>query len=150
MEDISGFSLRVQLVASTTFPAGITLSQFADDADPFDLPSQQIGDKAMGLNGDLLFWSKANPLLVTLNMIPAGDDAKNLKILLEANRVGRGKFSAKDVITITAVYPDGGTLTLSNGKLTDGFFGRAVSSAGRIKTGAFAFVFEGVARTGAN
>jgi len=36
MNDISVFGIRVQLVASETFPAGISLTQFADDADPFD------------------------------------------------------------------------------------------------------------------
>jgi len=149
MEDISGFGLRVRLVASTTFPAGITLSQFADDADPFDMPSQQIGDKAMGLNGDLVFWSKANPLAATVNMIPGSDDDKNLKILLEANRVGRGKFSSKDIITLTGVYPDGSTVTLSNGKLTDGMTAKSVASAGRMKTGTYVFTFESIARTGA-
>jgi len=142
MPDISGFGIQVQVKASNTFPSGFTLSQFADDADPFDLPSQQIADKAMGLNGDLITWSKANPLNITLNVLPNTDDDKNMSILLEANRVGKGKTSARDEVTIVAVYPDGAVLTLSKGVITDGIPGNSVASAGRMKTKAYQFSFE--------
>ncbi|WP_197328960.1 MULTISPECIES: phage tail fiber protein [Ralstonia solanacearum species complex] len=147
MENISGFGLVVQVRASKTFPAGFTVTQFADDGDPFDVPSIQVNDKAMGLNGDLIVWSKANPIAVTLNLIPASDDDKNMSILLEANRVGRGKQSAKDVITLTAIYPDGRTLTLTEGVITDGMPANSIASAGRMKSKPYIFAFEN--RTGA-
>ncbi|CAH0447791.1 hypothetical protein LMG10661_03864 [Ralstonia syzygii subsp. syzygii] len=147
MENISGFGLVVQVRASKTFPAGFTVTQFADDGDRFDVPSIQVNDKAMGLNGDLIVWSKANPIAVTLNLIPASDDDKNMSILLEANRVGRGKQSAKDVITLTAIYPDGRTLTLTEGVITDGMPANSIASAGRMKSKPYIFAFEN--RTGA-
>ena len=147
MQDVSGFDLRVTVRASTTFPAGVTLTQFADDADPFDLPSLQIADKAMGLNGDLIVWSKANPKLVTLNLIPGGEDDRNMAVLLAANTVGKGKRSARDVIDITAVYPDGSTVSLTQGKITDGMPGSSAASSGRLKSKPYAFAFEGVNRT---
>lgn len=142
MNDISGFGLKVQVVASVTFPAGLTITQFADDADPIDTPSQQLADKAMGLNGDLIGWSKANPILATLNLIPGSDDDRNLGILAEANRVGKGKNSARDVITMTAIYPDGRVITYSNGIITDAMIGNSVASAGRLKSKPYAFAFE--------
>ena len=101
--DISAFGIRVQIFASVTFPAGITITQFADDGDSLDVPQQQIADKAMGVNGDLITWSKANPLNLTLNIIPASDDDRNMSVMLEANRVARGKRGARDVITLTAI-----------------------------------------------
>lgn len=140
--DVSGFGAQVQIRASVTFPQGIVISQFADDADPFDFPSVQIGDKAMGLNGDLITWSKANPLLTTVNVIPNSEDDINLSLLLEANRVGKGKASARDVITIVAVYPNGATLTLTEGAITDGPPGNSIASAGRLKSKAYQFAFE--------
>lgn len=145
--DISGFGLQVQVNASVTFPSGFTVTQFADDGDPFDIPSIQIMDKAMGLNGDLITWSKANPINITVNVVPAGDDDKNLAILLEANRVGKGKKSARDVITITGIYPDGSTINLTSGKITDGMPGSSVASAGRLKSKAYMFTFENITRT---
>ena len=147
MNDVSAFGVKVRLVASATFPVGVTITQFADDADPFDLPSIQIMDKAMGVNGDMVVWSKANPISVTLNVIPGSDDDTALSILLEANRVGRGKSSTRDKITITGVYPNGATIVLQEGKITDGMPGQSIASAGRLKSKSYAFAFEGMART---
>jgi len=146
MNDVSGFGLRIRLTASATFPAGITLSQFADDADPFDIPSLQVRDTAMGLNGDLVSWSKANPIKPTINVIPGSEDDRNLSVLLEANRVGKGKFGARDTITMTATYPDGTSLTVSQGVITDGAPGKSVASTGRLKSKAYVFAFESMSR----
>lgn len=147
MQDISVFGIRVQVVASQTFPAGINITQFADDADPFDAPSMQIRDKAMGVNGDLISWSKANPIGVTLNVVPNSEDDKNLGVLFEANRVGKGKQGARDVISITAVYPDGKTASFTQGVITDGQPANSAQSSGRMKSKAYTFAFENVNRT---
>jgi len=140
--NISGFGASVRLVASTTFPAGITITQFADDSDPLDIPSLQIADKAMGVNGDLYTWSKANPLPLNLSVGPDTNDDINLAILLEANRVVKNKKSSLDDITISCLYPDGSTATYSGGSITDGMPGNAISSAGRLKTKTYNFAFE--------
>ena len=145
-QDISGFGLRIALKASNTFPAGIVLTQFADDADPIDMPSQQITDKAMGLNGDMVGWSKANPIIATLSVIPGTDDDRNLAVLAEANRVGKGKQSARDIITLTIVYPDGRTATLTQGLITDAILAQTIAQAGRMKTKPYAFAFENMQR----
>lgn len=147
MNDISAFGIRVQVVASETFPSGINLTQFADDADPFDSPSMQIRDKAMGINGDLVSWSKANPIIVNLNLVPNSDDDKNLGVLFEANRVGKGKQGARDVVSITAVYPDGRTASFTQGVITDGMPANSATSAGRLKSKNYSFAFENVNRT---
>jgi hypothetical protein len=140
--DISGFGMRINIIASQTFPSGFMVTQFADDADPFDLPSIQIADKAMGLNGDLVVWSKAAPIDVTINVIPGGEDDRNLQALTEANRVSKGKHSARDTITMTRIDVDGESLTMTNGRLTDAPVGSSVASAGRKKTSAYTFTFE--------
>lgn len=146
MPDISGFGLVINLVASQTFPAGITLTQFADDADPVDSASIQISDKAMGLNGDLITWNKAIPVPCTLSVIPGSDDDNNLSILAENNRSGRGKIVTRDVVSISIVYPDGTTLFLTQGILTDSMFGKSVASAGRMKSKNYQFSFENLTR----
>lgn len=142
MEDISGFGIKVNIVASETFPAGIEISAFADDGDPVDLPSLQIADKAMGVNGDLIVWSKANPIPMTLNVIPGSDDDVNLQAIAAANRAVRGRRPVRDIITATVTYPDGTPITLLRGKLTDAMFGNSVASAGRMKTKPYIFAFE--------
>jgi hypothetical protein len=142
MQNISGYGFRVNIIASNTFPVGVVVSSFADDADPFDIPSIQIADKAMGINGDLIIWSKANPIIITLNMIPQSNDDLLLATLLEANRVGRGKTGARDIITMTGIYPNGTPIILSNGAITDGLPGSAVASSGRLKSKTYTFAFE--------
>lgn len=142
MTDISGFGLQINVKASTTFPTGFVVSQFADDADPFDLPDMTIAESAMGMNGDLVTWNTANPITINLSVVPGSEDDKNLATLFEANRVGKGKQSAKDVITMTAVYADGKTLTLSQGVITNGNPGDSIASAGRKKSKTYGFVFE--------
>jgi len=147
MNVISGFGLKVRVLASQTFPAGFDLTQFADDADPFDLPSVQIRDKAMGVNGDLIVWSKANPLILSISLIPGSDDDRNMSILYDANRVGKGKRGSRDIITLIGIYPDGRVLTAQQGAITDGPPGLSVASAGRFKSNTYQFAFENFART---
>lgn len=147
MNDISVFGLRVQLQASQTFPSGISLTQFADDADPFDVPTMQIRDKAMGVNGDLITWAKATPITLSLSVVPNSDDDRNLGVLFESNRVGKGKQGARDIINVTAIYPDGRTVSFTQGVITDGMPANSPSSAGRLKSKTYQFAFENVNRT---
>ena len=142
MTNISGFGLKIVLKASQTFPNGIDITQFADDADPFDTPNITIAETAMGLNGDLVSWNTAVPIVTTLNVIPGSDDDKNLGILLEANRVGRGKLSVRDDITLTGIYADGTTVTYSGGVITDGMPADSAASSGRKKSKGYTFNFE--------
>lgn len=142
MQNISGYGLTLTLAASKTFPLGFVVNQFADDADPLDVPALQIGDSAMGLNGDLIVWSKANPIKITLDVIPTSPSDRNLAILMEANRPGLGKIPARDVITLNILYPAGNFITLTNGLLTDGLPFNAVSSDGRLKSKSYNFSFE--------
>ena len=144
MQNVSGYGLSINIIASNTFPIGFGVTEFADDNDPLDVPSLQIGDSAMGLNGDLIAWSKANPIKVTLNVIPGSVDDRNLSILLDANRVGKGKVGARDTITMNIQYPepDGSFVQLINGIITDGMPFTAVASSGRKKTNNYQFTFE--------
>lgn len=142
VEDVSSFGTQLYLTASTTFPQGFPITQFADDADPLDSPSVQIGDAAMGVNGDLIVWRKGVPLPATISVIPGSEDDQNLQILWNANRVGQGKLSANDIITLTVVYPNGTQITLDTGIIKDGPAAGSVASAGRLKTKTYGFVFQ--------
>lgn len=148
MINVSGFGASIRLVASNTFPNGVTLSDFADDADPIDAPDLQISEAAMGLNGDLVVWNRANPLEVGVNIIPTSESDVNLDVLAAANRVGKRKNSAKDVITLVLTYPSGMVITLNKGTLTTGSVIPGIQSPGRVKTRQYRFKFENVVKTG--
>lgn len=142
MTNITGFGAVVTIKASNTFPVGFVITQFADDADPIDILSLQAGDSTMGLNGDLISWSKANPIKASISVVPNSIDDINLSILFEANRVGKGKQGAKDIITLNIVYPFGNFVNLTNGIITDGMPGNSISTEGRLKSKTYSFSFE--------
>ena len=139
---IDGFGLKVHILASRTFPVGFLVTQFADDADPFDAPAIAYAEAAMGLNGDLVTWSKATPITITLNLIPDSLDDVCLQVLAEANRVSKGKNATRDVITMTKIDPSGKPTVYKNGRLTQAMPGTSYASAGRKKTMAYTFTFE--------
>ncbi|OWK36899.1 phage tail fiber protein [Fimbriiglobus ruber] len=145
--DITGFGSAISLVASSTFPVGIAITQLADDSDPFDMASVKVADTAMGVNGDLIKWSRAIGKPVTISVIPGSLDDINLATLAAANNATQGQANAQDVITITILYPDGSVITFSNGFLTDAPFGNSLASSGRLKTKTYGFVFQAVTGT---
>lgn len=142
MIDVSGTGLSIVVKASNTYPSGITCSAFADDTDPLDFPELTITEYGMGLNGDLITWSSPQPLQFSLSVVPGTPEDEALEFLFEANRVAKNKRSAKDIITITAIYPNGQRKTLRNGRIISGLPGKGVASGGRIKTSTYGFVFE--------
>lgn len=142
--DVSGFGIRVNITASQTFPMGFEVTAFADDADPVDSASIQIRDKAAGVNGDLIVWSKANAVPMTLNVLPNTPDDLNLTILARANRAARGRRAVQDSITAVITYPDGSTIRMLRGTITDASMADPVASSGRIKTKPYIFAFEDV------
>ena len=124
-----------------------TISEVADDADPFDIPAVEIASTAMNVNGDLIAWSAPAPMTPTINVVPGSESDKNLSILWDANRAARGKRHARDIITLVASYPDGSTKTFSEGKMTSGMPGGSVASGGRIKSNAYVFAFQDFSQT---
>lgn len=147
MQDVSAQGFTLVLRASQTFPNGFTITEVADDADPFDIQAVEIASTAMNVNGDLVTWSSPTPMTPTINVIPGSESDKNLSILWDANRAARGKRNARDVITLVASYPDGSTKTFSEGKMTSGMPGGSVASGGRIKTNAYVFAFQDFSQT---
>ena len=138
----SGTGLFVVLQTSVTFPVALTISQFADDSDPLDIGALTVADTAMGLNGDLLVWAKANPIQMTLNVIADTIDDENLQILGDANRVGQGKVVAGDIISATLAYPDGSLVQLTNGVIKTYMPGQSIAGSMRMKTKSYVFEFQ--------
>lgn len=141
--DATSFGTILTLVASKTFPFGFPVMTFPDDVDPLEFPSIQIADGAMGANGDLVTWSKATYIPMTVSLLPNSFDEISMGILFQANRVAQGKSSVQDSITATVVYPNFRMITLSLGRIMEGPSGLAIASGGgRIKTRSFRFIFE--------
>lgn len=145
--DVSASGIVITLRASVTFPGGFQITELADDTDPFDMPDIAAATAAMNVNGDLVSWTAPVPITPTIAVIPGSEADENLNILYGANRAAKGRRTARDIITIVANYPDGSTLTLSNGVITSGNPGKSVASAGRLKTRSYVFAFQDVSNT---
>lgn len=142
-QDISGFGLSILLVAEKTFPSGINITQFADDADPLDIPSIKFAEPVVGLNGDLGYFGKAVPLEVGMSLFSGSDDDLSLKELVAQNRPFKGRaIGARESISLIISYPSGKTVTYSKGTITDGAPAPSVASSSRIKTSEYRFVFQ--------
>ena len=142
MFDISAQGTTGHLVASKTMPQGFLLTDFADDADPFDVPAIDIAMTAMNINGQMVAYSSPVAISITINVIPNSPTDQNLGVIFEANRAAYNKASARDVLTISVVYPDGATITLSEGKMTNGQPASSPASAGRLKSKSYTFNFQ--------
>lgn len=149
MYDNSQTGLSLTLVASATFPNGFQVTAFSDDADPFDVPAVNIAEAAMNVNGDLVTWSSPQPIPMTINVIAGSEDDINLAILFNANRVASGKKTARDIISVTASYPDGSTTTLSEGKMLSGMPVKSSNNAGKGKSKTYTFTFQNLSSSAA-
>lgn len=147
MYDTSAIGVALRCVASESFPAGFTITEFADDVDPFDIPAIDIATPAMNVNGDLVVFSAPTPITITISVIPGSDADNNLAVIFEANRAAKNKRHARDEITLVGTYPDGSSLKLSEGKMTNGMPGNSPASAGRIKSKTYTFAFQNLSRT---
>lgn len=148
MQNVSTFGLSASIVGSNTFPNGFQVTAWADDADPLDSPDLEIAQSGMGTNGDLVVWSKPEGIEISISVIPFSVDDQNLDALFNANRVAKGKTSARDVITIALAYPNGAKVTMDPGIAIVGSVIPQAQQSGRVKTRNYRFRFENVTKQG--
>lgn len=141
--DISGYGTTVDMIVPQLFPAGLTLTQFADNVNPVEFEDLEIAGRAMGLNGDLAFWIKPAPIDVTFSVLAETEDDNNLKSILNASRAIRGKPNLKIIIpSATITYPSGKVVNLAKGYMLSGPVSSTVESEGRFSSNRYKFTFE--------
>lgn len=147
MADTSHNGAIYTISASNTLAnVPVPISAFPKDTDPFDVPNTDIADMEIGTNGNEISWTVQNPVESTLAVIPATDDHEILQTIYDANRSEKGKPSAKDVITLVRVLPNGETTTMK-GKITSGPATTSLASSGKIKTPTYGFKWFKIFRT---
>lgn len=142
MFNISGYGLTVSLIASNTFPVGLLLTQWPDDQDALSFPDIEIADGGVGVNGDLIVWSKGAPIRAVISAIPDSPTDLQLALLLSANRVGKNKIGAKDTIQMAVVQGNNNIGTFTQGIIISGSPFNSITSASRMKTKTYNFMFE--------
>ena len=132
----------LSIVVTAAPLAVFTLTQFADDSDPLDSEVTTIANSAMGLNGDHVVWSQANPIPLTLNLIAGSIDDQQMSILYELNRVGKNKESVNSEIEVVINYPNATPILLTGGAFLQGHSINTVSSESRMKSKQYILSFE--------
>ncbi len=143
MQDSSAIGVSCRLVASVTFPSGISFTAFPDGADLGPSGDTEIVGNASGINGDLIVWSTVSGLEVQVPLIPNTEEEALMDSLFQANRASKNRFPKKDVITLVVTNPITGVAkTYINGAVKRGAVGYTYGGDGRIKTKTYGFVFE--------
>ena len=142
MERATITGLSVFMIATGTYPAGVTITQFPDDSDPLDTDNVDIAGFGMGLNGDLVVWDKPNAIQMRLAVIPGSADHKKLNRIWEVNRTAKDKLSVQDKIEAVVRYADGTTVCLTEGVMLSGPALTGGTAEGKLKTPVYGFAFE--------
>lgn len=147
MADVSHNGALYTIVASNTNAnIPLSISAFPKDTDPFDVPNADIADMEVGTNGDEIYWSMAVVTESSCAVIPGTDDHETMQRIYDANKASKGKKSAKDLITVVRILPNGETTTFK-GRITSGPSTTSLASSGKIKTPVYGFKWFKVFRT---
>ena len=142
MADVSFLGSKITVIAVPTFPQGIPIEEFPDDADPINFENIDLTKYAVGVNGDLISWDVANVIPCEINVIPNSEADKNLDILATACRPAKNKVAIKNDITLVVAEVNGKITTYTGGKIVNVPTGNSASSDSRIKTKTYTFVFQ--------
>lgn len=144
MINIGGAGSKVTIISVPTFPQGFTVTELATDTDPLVVDDIEINNTEVGVNGDVVSWKKAGLLNLELSVIPNSESDKNLKILLNSNRLAKNKVALDDDITMIIVEADGTTTTYTGGKMLSGTPSNSISSDAKLRTKTYRFTFSNV------
>lgn len=143
MADVSAVGISVRLVASVTYPQGITLTAFPEEGETGPTGETEIAGHASGVNGELIWWKTVNGIEFNLPIIPNTPDEALLDVLYQGNRAAKGRFPKKDIIQIVVINPVTGlSKTFKNGVVRTGSVGYQYGGDGRIRNKTYGFVFE--------
>lgn len=141
MIDVSAFGASINIVATSSFPVGFDITQFADDEDPITFKDVESSGYQPLYDGSIFTFDKTAPILVSISTIPNSDDDINLKILLQMRKSTPHILPVSDVTTMVVTYGDGGRIVLSNGSILSGAIADSITSSGRKKGNNYHFAF---------
>lgn len=141
MIDISGFGTGITVIATTSFPTGFTLTQFADDEDPLNVENTEVSGYEKLYDGSIFTYDKTSPLLLSVGLIPNTEDDINMKILMQMRKSSVHLLPLPDTTSMVICYPDGGKVAMSQGTVLSGPLADSLTTQGRRKGNVYHFVF---------
>lgn len=141
MFNISAVGFSMWISATTTFPIGFEVKDFADDVDPFELPDVPLGTSVKDLNGRVFFQNVPPIIQMYVNVIANSSSDKKLQTLYNSNLSASNKISNSDIITLMLKYQDGTNSLYANGKMIIGTPSVPIQTRGRYRSRRYGFVF---------
>ena len=131
------------------------ITEFSDEGTPIDIPSLEVAAGSMNMNGNLVTWTKPNPISISFTLIPGSKSDMSLRSFLSSVSIGgRGNSVGEAYITSMVItvpsYTDGSTsnksdriFTLTNGRLLSGPPAIGSNNEGKASPSTWTFMFEG-------
>lgn len=141
MENISTFGISAYILASRTLPVGALINKFADDVDSVGIVEAETGQAIIDLNGIVIRWTVANPLMVTIGVIPESADDQILGVICNANRASQISPSVNDSINLVVRYPNGNIRTFTDGRVISGPSAPSAKAEGRLSSSVYTYAF---------
>ena len=142
MFDVSTTGASVTISSTVTLPVPVPITHFADDKEPFQIDDQEITGDGMGLNNDLVVYTKPIPVYVKISVVANSPDDIALYTLFEMNKA-TGTTHAFDICDMTILIPNiAKPFRYINGKIKSGPPGPTSSQDGKNQSHTYGFVFE--------
>jgi hypothetical protein len=142
-----GWSLQIKDVSfagSSVTVAGITVTDFMDDANPVEFQDVEVSSVGVNCNGSMVRNAKPNVIMMSLTVIPGSQSDISLYNLWKRYRV-QGNYNSQWEAPLTASVTIGsgrGSRSFSNGTMVSGPGGPSSNGEGKMtgRTYTFAFV----------
>lgn len=141
--NVSASGTIITIIASNSAPfVPIIISEWSNEANPISFNDHQGGGGIMDLNGFGIRWSKALPIRCNLSVINGSNSDIKLALLYMLNRVGGGKRSAADRITMTISGPNQLPILCTGGWVLSGAPSPSASAQGNFRGKNYSFEFD--------
>ena len=143
-----GFQIKdVSFAGSTVTVAGITITDFMDDANPVEFQDVEVSSVGVNCNGSMIRNAKPNVIMMSVTVIPGSTSDERLYALWKSYRV-QGSFNGIWEQSLTASVTTGSgriSRSFSNGTMVSGPGGPSSNGEGKMtgRTYTFAFVSVG-------
>ena len=141
-QDVSANGVKLMLFASVSYPTGVEIATFNPGEDPINFDDLKIAETDMGVNGNLIVYRTPYAYNMVFNITPMTEVDQIMENIANADRIAAGKVSAKNILTLVVIYPQGRTLTYVDGAMTDCPGGFSSSGNGRINGRRYAMSFR--------
>lgn len=142
MFDVSTTGASVTIKSTVTLPVPVPITHFADDKEPFQIDDQEITGHGMGINGDLVVYTKPVPVTCSVSVVANSPDDIALYTLFRMNKCTSATH-AFDIVDMSIVIPNiAKPFRYVNGKILAGPPGPTSSNDGKNQSHTYKFVFE--------